>query len=255
MVKTYYVYEVRIEHPKFGALFYIGMHSWEGDGIDPDYWGSCKYRHYKTWIERYPKSIRILWEGSKEEVTAKESECIYEALIKYGSFLRGLPGRSHLKQFKTGVCLNGSCSKAFNLNRETHAKGVETRRPYQKEIFKKSEVKRDRSESNRKAWKTIKERGEAEERFEKLHSPQAREKAVQTCKERGGYKRTDDQKRKSKETRQKNARKCILSDGFVGTAGQIVEHTGFKKGSVGPTVSKAFRCGVAILNGVEFKPV
>lgn len=250
-----YVYKVTIFHPKYGELYYVGMHTWMGEGLDPNYHGSCGYRYYRKWLKEFDIKEEILFSGTKEEVIAKEGLYIKDCLRSEGSFLRDLPGREYLKIYKRGRCLNCNSTETFNLNAITHAKGVETRRPYQRDIYLKGERSRNRSECSRKAWITVDHLGLKSERLTNLHSKEARKKAVATMKLRGKYNRSRETISKIFETRSRKARKVQLSDGFVGCVGDVIKHTGWKKGSVCAKFTEAFRKGRASLFGVELKPI
>ena len=225
------------------------MHSWKGDGIDPNYKGSCAYRYYNLWLSKYKSETEIVFEGAKDDVVRMEGEIIDSYLRNIGSFLRNLPGRSHLLKYKSGRCLNASCPAVFNLNAETHARGVRTRRSYQKEIIKKSFESIDRSKSNKKAWKTLDLLGKKEERMRLLHCKEARVKAVNTRKLRGDLFYSEESVRKMIKTRLLKARRVMLEDGFEGCVSEVIEYKGWKKGSVCAKFTEAFRKGESYLFG------
>jgi len=70
--RTSYVYKIEND---INHKLYIGMHSWDGVGVDPDYFGSAQGRHWKCAIKKYGKShfhLSVIEYCSQEELPDKE---------------------------------------------------------------------------------------------------------------------------------------------------------------------------------------
>lgn len=215
-MKTYYIYETLIEHPRFGTLHYVGQHGWNGEGQDPKYYGSCQYRYFKSWINKYPYTVNVLEYCSGNEVDRKEQYYIEQCLLKNGSFLKGTNVASDkvwLSQFRIGTCLNGRISGTSHLrDSQIVSKGNITKWNNMTKEQQLVKMQKMRAAKTADSYKNA-----------VSHSDYAKRSIV--------YK--------------EQARKVLLSDGFVGCHSEVNEHLGLKHSS--RIVSDAYKKGFVLL--------
>lgn len=245
----YYIY---LNHYKNGYL-YVGSHTWKGEGIDPNYFGSSHVAENYGWK---PESIEILQVVNDPKKALMIEGCfINQFAEKYGIadcvyVITG--GNKWINKFKNhGLLINAQANTCEHLwDKENYEKAWNTRKlnkRWYKEWVKKSveNLHTDTANESRsktlKEWLKTKEGKEIHKRaLEAAITSDARVKAVRKyqkfLKTEEGKKliekrcllaNTKEARKKQGLSRRKNCKdKYQLSDGFIGTSGEIAEHTG-----------------------------
>lgn len=210
-MRTRYIYLTGIVHPNYGMLYYIGQHSWDGVGPDPKYQGSCQYRYYKSWLNKYWNRTRVIIYTSKTTTDKLEQYFINKCLSKHGSFIKGTKvnaDKTWLSQFQYGTCLNGRISNMDQLRTaESIKKGNKTKW-------------NNMSDSDRVA------------KMNYIRSCKTKESIANMVKHMPWDQRSIN--------RRKSARKVLLSDGFIGCSSEVLKHLNLKSTHL---LTDAFRYG------------
>lgn len=210
-MKTRYVYLTAIDHPRYGLLYYVGQHSWDGEGPDPDYFGSCQYRYYRSWLSKYWHRTRVILYTTKETTDKIEQYFINKCLRKHGSFIKGTKVNADitwLSQFHYGTCLNGRISNMEQL-RTSEA------------IIKGNLTKWDNMSEQQRKFK-----------MDHMRSFKTEDSIKRMIKNMPWEQRSI--------SRKKSARRVLLSDGFIGCSSEVLEHLNLKSTHI---LTDAFREG------------
>lgn len=180
------------EYPN--GYLYVGSHSWNGEGLDPNYQGSshiAKLYHWK------PSKITLL-QVYQDKSLSVEKEWIERYCNEYGvsSLVKRYANSQWVSKFKEGLMLNCHSNDASHLQtEENYKKSHET--AMSNGSFQKFMSKSHSSESQRKSVQFVRNK-------------EVQSKRIISMKESGGYDRwykashTSESARKSVETRKLN---------------------------------------------------
>lgn len=258
----YYTYLIKINHPLFGALFYVGKSCTENNPIEhvKKHLGHSEFAWYVDWKKEHPEWFEscVLQEFSSPKEQGKaEQDLIIQTLQKYGSFyVKFLKDSfynyisrhaySWLLQFGEGSCLNAhasNCAVALKAAQDKiqeqgfSEKQLERFKNWNRSINRENSIKQSHTkEACFKRNKNIKERGTrntmagclAASKRMREQGPSEKQKEAILKMQQAHKPLTKDSLNLMSQTKIGRRNVYQLDDGFIGDYVEVAKHVGYK---------------------------
>lgn len=203
------------------GYLYVGSHTWDGEGIDPNYHGSSSVAKKYHWNVLSIEILEVIVDDARKFIAEKDWIEHYASQYGIADCAMCLSKRNGnawcLKYSRNGLLLN------------CHANTLEQAHT---------------SESRKKAIQA------------RINNGTQFRPTLETMKNFLDNAHTEKVLLKRLNSRRCNARRCRLSDGFEGNCPEIERHTGLNHGTVSTAMSRAFKKGIYKLSiGITLTPI